>query len=98
MSDIGSRRKALTTRILDGEGAASCARRRAAYDGTLPGVLLEKVRVSAHEVTEKDVVGACESGASEDEVFELVICAAVGEATRQLESALAALDVATSES
>jgi alkylhydroperoxidase/carboxymuconolactone decarboxylase family protein YurZ len=32
-----------------------------------------------------------ESGLSEDEVFELVVCAAVGQAARQYESALAAL-------
>jgi hypothetical protein len=31
----------------------------------------------------------------EDEIFELVVCAAFGEASRQLNSALAALDAAT---
>ena len=34
-------------------------------------------------------------GVSEDEIFELTVCAAYGQATRQLNAALAALDEAT---
>ena len=33
-----------------------------------------------------------ESGLSEDQIFELVVCAAIGQATRQYQSALGALD------
>jgi hypothetical protein len=98
MSDIGSARKALVARILDGEGVASLAQRRAAFDGaglTGPvGVLVEKVCKRAHEVTADDVAALRTSSLGEDEVFEIVVCAAVGEATRQLESALAALRAA----
>lgn len=34
---------------------------------------------------------------SEDQLFELIICAAVGQATRQFESASAALEAATKQ-
>jgi hypothetical protein len=101
MSDIGSARQALVTRILEGEGIASRAQRRAAFDGaglTGPvGVLVEKVCKRAHEVTDEDVAAPRASSLGEDEVFEIVVCAAVGEATRQLESALAALRTARGE-
>jgi hypothetical protein len=101
MSDIGNARKALVARILEGEGIASRAQRRAAFDGaglTGPvGVLVEKVCKHAHEVTDGDVAVPHGSNLGEDEVFEIVVCAAVGEAIRQLESALAALSVARRE-
>jgi hypothetical protein len=80
---------------------ASRPQRRAAFDGagqTGPvGVLVEKVCKRAHEVTDEDVAAARASSLGEDEIFEIVVCAAVGEASRQLESALAALRAASSE-
>jgi hypothetical protein len=99
MSDIGRARRALVTRILEGGGIASPAQRRDAFDelglaGAM-GVLVDKVCKHAHRVTDEDVAAARASSASEDEVFEVVVCAAVGEATRQLESALSALRAAT---
>jgi hypothetical protein len=101
MSDIGSARKALVARILQGEGMASRAQRRAAFDGAglagPVGVLVEKVCKRAHEVTDEDVAAPRASNLGEEEVFEIVVCAAVGEASRQLESALGALSAATRE-
>jgi hypothetical protein len=35
------------------------------------------------------------SGLSEDQIFEIVVCAAVGQATRQYDTAFAALEAAT---
>jgi hypothetical protein len=35
------------------------------------------------------------SGLSEDQVFEIVVCSAIGQATRQYDGALAALEAAT---
>jgi hypothetical protein len=100
MSDIGRARKALVARILEGEGRASRAQRKAAFDDSAlsgpVGALVAKVRQRAHEVTDEDVADA-RANVSEDEVFEIVVCAAVGEATRQLEGALAALRRASSE-
>jgi hypothetical protein len=101
MSNIGSARKALVARILEGEGKASRAQRQAAFDNsgqTGPvAALVEKVCKRAHEVTDDDIAAARSSSLSEDQVFEVVVCAAVGEATRQLESALAALRAASGE-
>ena len=42
--------------------------------------------------TDEDVAATTRGGVSEDQVFELAVCAAYGAATRQLDSALAALD------
>lgn len=98
MADIKQARAALESRILDGEARATSGRRRAAFDNTeLPGplgALLEKVARHAFEVTDEDME-AVKGGLAEDEVFELVVCAAVGQATRQYLAAIAALDVAT---
>jgi hypothetical protein len=86
---------------VEGEGIASRAQRRAAFDGEAlsgsAGVLVEKVRKRAREITEEDVAALRAASVGEDEVFEIVVCAAVGEATRQLESALAALRGARGE-
>jgi hypothetical protein len=37
------------------------------------------------------------SGLSEDQIFEIVVCAAIGHAARQYDTALAALAAATRE-
>jgi alkylhydroperoxidase family enzyme len=95
MSDIESSRRALVARLLEGEGRATAQLRRGAFEGRgLPealGALAEKVARSAHDVTDADFAAARAAGFSEDQIFEIVVCAAVGEATRQHEAALAAL-------
>jgi alkylhydroperoxidase family enzyme len=101
MSDIRKLRKAVIGRILDGDGQASRAQRRAAFDnGALSeplATLVRKVTDRAHEVTDQDVGAARAAGLSEDQIFEIVVCAAVGQATRQHDAALAALESAGSE-
>jgi hypothetical protein len=87
-------RDALVKRILEGEGKASREARRAAFDNTSTLPLIDKVAKTAWKVTDEDVAAA-KSSMSEDEIFELVVCAAVGESTRQLDNALAALEEAT---
>lgn len=99
MSDIERARKALTARILEGDGTASPVQRRAAFDdaglaGPM-GALMRKVAAHARQITDEDVAAVRGAGASEDEIFEMMVCAAVGEATRQYESALAALRAAS---
>ena len=42
-------------------------------------------------ITDDDITAAKVSGLSESQVFEIVVCAAVGQASRQYETALAAL-------
>ena len=99
MSDIRRTQKALVKRILEGDGKASPSERRAAFNnsgvaGPL-GTLVDKVAKHAYRVTDEDITGAKVSGLSEDQVFEMVVCAAVGQATRQYETAFAALKDAT---
>jgi hypothetical protein len=94
--------KALVARILDGDGAASAALRRYAFDdavndGPLQG-LLRKVALTPARITDEDIVSVKADGFTEDEIFELVVSAALGHATRQYESALAALSKAMARS
>jgi hypothetical protein len=58
-------------------------------------VLVDKVARHAFRVTDEDITAARVSGLGEDQVFEVVVCATIGEATRQYDTALAALEAAT---
>ncbi len=91
-------RQALVARVLEGPGDASPEARRAAFarqpHDPRTDALLDRVAGQAWTVRDADVNQAREAGVPEDEVFELVVCAAIGQATRQLETALAALDAA----
>jgi hypothetical protein len=99
MSDVRQAQKVLVKRILEGDGKASPSDRRAAFNNS--GVaeplrrLVDKVAKDAYRITDEDVTAAKVSGLSEDQVFEIAVCAAVGQATRQYETALAALKEAT---
>jgi alkylhydroperoxidase family enzyme len=53
--------------------------------------LLDKVATKSAQVTDADFATATEAGFTDDQLFELVICAAVGQSTRQYETGLAAL-------
>ena len=54
-------------------------------------MLIGKVATRPTQVTEADFAAARASGFSEDQLFELVICAAVGQSARLYEAGLAAL-------
>ena len=86
---------ALQDRILTGAGRASPDQRARAFNNAgLPEPLrglLGKVATEPAQVTDADFAAARASGLSEDQLFELVICAAVGQSTRQYEAGLAAL-------
>ena len=87
-------------RVLEGAGQAPSGQRRAAFDHhgvAEPGrALFDKVTLHAYRVTDEDVTAA-KRALSEDEIFELAVCAALGQATRQLDAALLALDAALAE-
>ena len=91
----------LVAHILEGQGKTSQTLRRAAFDNN--GLeapldnLVNKVARQPAQITDQDVGAVIESGLSEDQVFELIICAAVGQSSRQYELALKALDQARSE-
>jgi alkylhydroperoxidase family enzyme len=57
--------------------------------------LVSKVAEQPTNVTDEDFAAARASGLSEDQIFEMVVSAAIGQATRQYNTALAALDAAT---
>ncbi|HEY7837515.1 MAG TPA: hypothetical protein VIC54_02860 [Terriglobales bacterium] len=101
MADIKQARAVLEARIVEGAGQAPPAQRRAAFNNA--GVseplaaVIDKVARQAYRVTEGDIAAARASGLSEDQIFEMVICAAVGQATRQYETAMAALEAAAGE-
>lgn len=99
MAEIRQAHEALVQRILQGPGTASTSERQAAFDhrrcAEPLNSLLDKVAGQACRVTDDDITAARDSGLSEDQIFELVVCAAVGQATRQYDSALAALHAAT---
>jgi hypothetical protein len=87
-------------RAVEGAGKASREARRAAFanSGVTPepaAALIDKVAKHAYKVTDEDVAAAKAAGLSEDEIFELVVCAALGQAKRQYDTAMAALKEAT---
>jgi hypothetical protein len=96
---VNQLRGVAVARALRGPGQASPDLRLAAFANA--GVdervrsLIDKVARSAWKVTDEDVSAARNAGLSEDELFELAVCAAFGQSSRQLTSALAALDAAT---
>jgi hypothetical protein len=91
--------RALVDRVLSGEGKASAEQRARAFgnDGLSPPLdaLIGKVALRPTQVTETDFARAKALGFSEDQLFELVICAAVGQSSRLYETGLAALAEAT---
>lgn len=102
MSDAATKlRTTATERVLEGAGTTSAARRRAAFDNA--GVeeparaLVDKVAKTAWKVTDDDFAAPKAAGLAEDAIFELAVAAALGQSTRQLEAALAAVDHAFAE-
>jgi hypothetical protein len=101
MSDITQLHRALIARVLDGDGKAPTELRRAAFDNAGLGepmrTLIEKVAYHAYRVTDEDVAAVRAAGLSEDQIFEIVVCAAIGQASREYKNAFAALASATEE-
>lgn len=102
MANIRQQREKLIKRILKGTGKVPSAERLAAYENRGPAgaaaPLIDKVAKNAWKVTDADIDAARTAGLSEDQIFEIVICAAVGQASLQYDAALTALDAATEKS
>ncbi|HVX43596.1 MAG TPA: hypothetical protein VHC49_06910 [Mycobacteriales bacterium] len=91
--------QALVDRVLNGAGQASAEQRAQAFanDG-LPeplAALIGAIADAPAQVTAADLAAARAAGWTEDQLFELVICAAVGKSERLYASGLAALAEAT---
>jgi alkylhydroperoxidase family enzyme len=87
--------RALEDRVRTGPGRASSeerdrAFRNAGLEAPLDGLLGDVATRPTH-VTDLQFSAARAAGYSEDQLFELVICAAVGQAGRQYDAGLAAL-------
>lgn len=98
MSDIRKARESLVKRILEGAGKASTSDRRAAFDNSGLAeplrTLVDTIARQSYRVTEENIDAARLTGLSEDQIFEIVVCAAVGQAARQYDAALKALEAA----
>lgn len=80
--------------VLDRPGALEPAPRRAAYDGEDPPVgpaWVRRVRDRAATIEDAHLAELQEARLSEDQIFELTACAAVGAADARLRAALRAL-------
>jgi alkylhydroperoxidase family enzyme len=84
----------LVDRILRGPGETTTEQRAEAFENAGADPLLGKVATRPTEVTDADFDRARAAGFSEDQLFELVIAAAVGQSARMYDTALAALDEA----
>jgi alkylhydroperoxidase family enzyme len=87
--------RALVDRVLNAAGTASAQQRAQAFtnEGLAPPLdaLIDKVANRPTQVADEDFAAAKAAGFSEDQLFELVVCAAVGQSTRLYEAGLAAL-------
>jgi alkylhydroperoxidase/carboxymuconolactone decarboxylase family protein YurZ len=87
--------RALEQHILNGPATAPLETRRNAFDNSdlhePLAVLVDKVARRSFQVTDADFEAAAAAGFTEDQLFEVVICAAVGAASRQYQAGLAAL-------
>jgi hypothetical protein len=101
MTDIRKARAALQKRLVEGSGTASPEQRRASFERAPMGepldALITKIADHAHRVTDDDIEAARAAGHSEDQIFELAVCAAVGHSMRQYDCAMNALDAALKE-
>ena len=102
MPDEGRKRaahRALVDRVLNGAGRASAELRARAFNNAdVPPplqALIGNVATRPTQVTDADFAAAKAAGFSEDQLFELVISAAVGQSARLYEAGLAALAEAT---
>lgn len=93
--------RVLVDRILHGEGATAPDQRQRAFDnnGVAPPLhtVVDKVATRPVAITDADFAAARESGFSEDQLFEMVIAAAVGQSARLYAAGLTALAEATPE-
>lgn len=99
MTDISRFHRELVARVLDSEAQAPREQRKAAFGNVglddPVRTLIEKVADRSYAVTDADVAAVRAAGLSEDQIFELIVCAAIGAADRQYTAAAAALAEAT---
>ncbi len=99
MTDIAQFHRELVARVLESSAVAPPGLRRSAFDNAgldePVRTLVAKVAARSYAVTDEDVAAVRAAGLSEDQVFEVVVCAAIGAADRRYVNGLAALTEAT---
>lgn len=92
-----SSRDAVLRTVLDGPGETDPSLRHAAAEGVgVPDdlrVLVEKIHQHAYRVTDEEIA-ALQAKYSEDQLFEIIVSAAVGASRRRLMAGLKALEEA----
>ena len=97
MSETVTRyREIAVRRALKGPGSSRPEARLAAYENQGTDAAVRGPRCDPSSPRRGAGAAAMAAGVSEDEIFELTVCAAYGQSTRQLDAALAALDEASS--
>jgi hypothetical protein len=90
-------RSNVVKRVLDGAGVAAPGQRRVAFErkGAPPELqaLIDKVEAHAYKVTDDDL-RRLQAKYSDDELFEIIVSAALGASERRLLAGLEALDEA----
>lgn len=101
MTNISRLHSELMARVLGNQGTAPKDLRQSAFDNSVPDdpvrTLVDKVAHRSDTVTDDDIAAALSTGLSEDQIFEIVVCAAVGQANRQYTNALGALTRVTGD-
>jgi alkylhydroperoxidase family enzyme len=101
LTDVSRLRRELVARVLDSDATAARELRRAAFDNAGSDgpirTLIEKVADRSYAVTDDDVAAVRASGLSEDQIFEVIVCAAIGAADRRYQAATAALTEASGD-
>ncbi|MFI6172192.1 hypothetical protein ACIBCN_35815 [Nocardia sp. NPDC051052] len=105
ISDLEDRKlaahRALVDRVQHGQGTATAEQRASAFRnvGLPPPLqgLIDKVVAQPTRLTDADFAAAEAAGFSEDQLFELVVSAAVGRSARLYDAGLAALAEAVGE-
>ena len=101
MTDIRKLHRELVARVRDSDATTTRELRRAVFDNAGMSepmrTLIEKVALNSEDVTDEDVAAVRSAGLTEDQIFEIMVCAAVGQADRQYNGALAALAEATKD-
>lgn len=95
MTEITELHRALVARVCGGQATAPPGLRQAAFDnhGLSDPIrtLIQRVAERSYLVTDDDIAAVRADGLSEDQIFEIVVCAAVGQASREYDGALAVL-------
>jgi hypothetical protein len=98
MPDHSALFAAVRRAILDGNGTSTGAARARAFEGEgeagAVAAYVAKVKNHAYRVTDEDVAAMRAAGLGDDEIFELSVAASVGQASRQYDAAVKALDAA----